>query len=143
MSNYIRQVFPITIWIKKYSKTKLIQDSFAGATLATIVIPQALSYAILANLPPIYGLYATISSSICQFLFGVSPFSSLGPFAVVSLMTGDAILSIAMEITPSRTNSTFMAYNTFSDEYPLLIPIAELLTLSVGLILLLVMATRY
>ena len=63
-------------------------DFCAGLTVAFTLIPQALSYAALANLPAINGLYTAILPSTCYVFFGSSMQLAVGPVAVVSLMTG-------------------------------------------------------
>ena len=52
------------------------------------MIPQGLSYAGLANLPAIYGLYTAILPSATYVFFGSSMQLAVGPVAVVSLMMG-------------------------------------------------------
>ena len=64
-------------------------DFCAGLTVAFTLIPQALSYAQLANLPAINGLYTAILPSTCYVFFGSSMQLAVGPVAVVSLMTGN------------------------------------------------------
>ena len=46
--------------LSDYSLDKLKSDLFAGITVGTILIPQGMAYALLAGMPPIYGLYASI-----------------------------------------------------------------------------------
>lgn len=71
-----------------------------------------------------------------QFLFGINPYMSLGPFAVISLMTGNALLSCAQllngaaELTAGDSNPWVI--------YELIIPLSEILTLSVGILLLII-----
>ncbi|KAJ3345998.1 hypothetical protein HDU91_007168 [Kappamyces sp. JEL0680] len=103
-----------------------------------------MSYGLLACLPPEYGLYATVVSAIAHLLFGISPYQSVGPFAVVSLMTGNALLSTAMKITPVlnvtlEIEDAFVPYEAF----PLIFPLNEFLTLLVGLLLLAILLTGF
>jgi high affinity sulfate transporter 1 len=65
----------------------------AGISVAATLIPQVLSYANLANIPPISGLYSVILPIICYVLFGTSPQVSVGPVSVVSLLTGVVVQS--------------------------------------------------
>jgi hypothetical protein len=66
----------------------LYADIAAGITVSLTLIPQALSYATLANLPPINGLYAAILPSAAYTFFGTSMQLAVGPVAIVSLLVG-------------------------------------------------------
>lgn len=61
----LQYVFPILQWAPKYSLNLLKYDVLSGITIATLAIPQGISYAKLANLPPVMGL-CEYSCSICQ-----------------------------------------------------------------------------
>ncbi len=52
--------FPFLIWLKEYQISFLRSDVIAGLTVAVVLIPQAMAYAMLAGLPPVYGLYAAM-----------------------------------------------------------------------------------
>ena len=69
----------------------LIADFCAGLTVALTLIPQALSYAQLANLPAINGLYTAILPSTTYVFFGSSMQLAVGPVAIVSLMVGTLV----------------------------------------------------
>ena len=56
------------------------------------MIPQGLSYATLANLPPIYGLYAAILPSATYTFFGSGLQLAVGPVALVSLLMGELMV---------------------------------------------------
>lgn len=144
ISRIAENVFPFLRWLKSYSLTTLFQDALSGATLASILIPQAMSYAMLAALPPVAGLYSTVFSALAHLVFGISPYQSLGPFALVSLMTGNAIMSMALTLqTVSNSTSSLHAQQ---DEpwvtYPILIPLSEILTVTVAMILFLMFLTK-
>ena len=70
---------------------KLAQDMIAGMTVALTLIPQSLSYASLANLPPINGLYSSILPSAAYIILGTSMQLAVGPVAIVSLLMGKLI----------------------------------------------------
>eukprot|EP01099_Mayorella_cantabrigiensis_P005267 TRINITY_DN414_c0_g2_i1.p1 TRINITY_DN414_c0_g2~~TRINITY_DN414_c0_g2_i1.p1 ORF type:complete len:528 (-),score=105.36 TRINITY_DN414_c0_g2_i1:704-2287(-) len=72
----------------------VVSDFMAGLTVALTLIPQGLSYAGLANLPAINGLYAAILPSATYTFFGSSMPLAVGPVAVVSLMTGEMIAEL-------------------------------------------------
>ena len=91
-------------------------------------------------LPPVFGLYSTVLSAFAHFIFGINPFQSIGPFALVSLLSGDVSLSqaIALNGTISENNSRM---SEPWEMYPFLIPISDLLTLTVSIILFLMLLT--
>ena len=53
-----------------------------------MVIPQSLAYALLAGLPAVVGLYASILPQLVYTLFGTSRTLAIGPVAIIALMTG-------------------------------------------------------
>jgi SulP family sulfate permease len=71
----------------KPGKKDLINDFIAGAVIALMIIPQGMSYALLAGLPPIYGLYASTLPVFLASLAGSSRYMQTGPVAMVSFMT--------------------------------------------------------
>jgi hypothetical protein len=76
----------------------IFADIWAGITVGLTLIPQGLSYATLANLQPIQGLYAAIVPSAMYTFFGSSLQLAVGPVAVVSLLTGQ-IVSYAPDLS--------------------------------------------
>ena len=72
--------------LKEYNSNSLRCDFIAALTVAVLIIPQGMAYAVLAGLPPIYGLYACLLPLIIYPFFGSSPFLSVGPVALVSVL---------------------------------------------------------
>lgn len=70
-------------------------DLVAGATVALVLVPQALAYASIAGLDPVYGLYAAVAAPIAGALVGSSPYLQTGPVAVTSLLTFGALAPLA------------------------------------------------
>ncbi|MES2126334.1 MAG: sulfate permease [Pseudomonadota bacterium] len=83
-------------WLRHYRRTLLAGDIGAGIVVAMMMIPQGMAYALVAGLPPVVGIYASILPPICYALFGSSMTQSVGPMAIVSLMTGAAIGPLAV-----------------------------------------------
>jgi len=77
--------------IKKY----LREDLLAGLTVAILGIPQAMGYALLAGVPPIYGLYTSFIPLLIYPLFGSSPYIIMGCAAIPSMMVKSSISSMA------------------------------------------------
>ncbi len=85
----------VPAWVSTYRAAWLRDDAAAGATLAVMLIPQAMAYASLAGLPPITGLYAGLVGLLAYAVLGSSSHLSFGPVALVSLLTAAAIDPLA------------------------------------------------
>lgn len=79
--------FPIVKWLPKYRLDALQSDVIAGLTVGLTVIPQGLAYANIAGLEPQYGLYSAFMGCFVYCLMGTSKDITLGPTAIMSLMT--------------------------------------------------------
>ena len=84
-------VLPLLGWIRSYDRDAAAKDGLAAVIVTLMLIPQSLAYAMLAGLPPVTGLYASILPLLAYALFGTSRTLSVGPVAVVSLMTAAAL----------------------------------------------------
>jgi SulP family sulfate permease len=92
-----RQWLPAVVWMRTYNNRRLAEDLVAACIVAIMLIPQSLAYALLAGLPPEMGLYASILPLILYAIFGSSRVLSVGPVAVMSLMTAAALGSLALD----------------------------------------------
>ncbi len=95
----LRQFFPILRWGPQYDRRDLRSDVAAGVTVAAMLVPQAMAYALLAGLPPEVGLYAATVPVLVYALFGSSRQLAVGPVAIVSLLTATALAPIVDEGT--------------------------------------------
>lgn len=95
----LSQYFPILEWGRTYNGTILTNDLIAAIIVTIMLIPQSLAYALLAGLPPVVGLYASILPLVAYAIFGTSRTLAVGPVAVVSLMTASAAGAIAAQGT--------------------------------------------
>ncbi|MFZ9396266.1 MAG: SulP family inorganic anion transporter [Erythrobacter sp.] len=86
---------PILEWARSYNGATLTSDLVAALIVTIMLIPQSLAYALLAGLPPVVGLYASILPLIAYALFGTSRTLAVGPVAVISLMTASAAGAVA------------------------------------------------
>lgn len=84
---FLAQYIPILEWGRQYAVPKFRDDLLAAIIVTIMMIPQALAYALIAGLPPQVGLYASILPLLLYSLFGSSRGLSVGPVAVLSLMT--------------------------------------------------------
>ncbi|MCF8883577.1 sulfate permease [Erythrobacter sp. SN021] len=90
---------PILEWGRTYNRNVLTDDLMAAVIVTIMLIPQSLAYALLAGLPPVVGLYASILPLVLYAVFGTSRTLAVGPVAVISLMTASAAGAIAEQGT--------------------------------------------
>ncbi len=85
----------MTAWFAKYSKYLAGRDLGAALVVVVMLVPQSLAYAQLAGMPLQAGLYASILPLVAYAVFGSSSTLSVGPVAVISLMTASALAGLA------------------------------------------------
>jgi sulfate permease, SulP family len=91
MNSHLRKWIPALDWALSYKKHDLQGDMTAGVTTAVMLIPQAMAYAMLAGLPPVIGLYASIVPLLVYALLGTSRQLAVGPVAMVALLVSSGI----------------------------------------------------
>lgn len=89
------RAIPIVETLRGYRKEDLRGDLVAGLTTAIMLIPQGMAYAMLAGLPPIYGLYASLIPLLIYAVFGTSRQLAVGPVAMVSLLVAAGVGQLA------------------------------------------------
>ncbi|KHN32600.1 Putative sulfate transporter 3.4 [Glycine soja] len=87
----LQYLFPIFHWAPNYNLTLLRSDLISGLTIASLAIPQGISYAKLANLPPILGLYSSFVPPLIYSLLGSSRHLGVGPVSIASLVMGSML----------------------------------------------------
>ncbi|CAN1174063.1 Sulfate transporter 4.1, chloroplastic [Linum perenne] len=93
---FIERLFPCFRWIRSYRWRDDFQvDLLAGLTIGVMLVPQAMSYAKLAGLEPIYGLYTGFVPIFVYAIFGSSRQLAIGPVALVSLLVSNVLKGIA------------------------------------------------
>ena len=112
----LKKIIPILEWLPNYNKSLFKDDLVAGIIVGIILIPQGIAYALIAGLPPIYGLYCALAPQVMYAIFGSSRQVAIGPVAMDSLIVATGVSTLAL---------------AGSDSY---ISIAILLALLVGLI---------
>ncbi len=89
----------IPTWLRQYQLSALPTDVIAGLVVGVLVIPQSLGYAVLAGLPPVYGLYAAIVPVLVYAWIGSSNVQAVGPVAITAIMTASSLHPYANEGT--------------------------------------------
>jgi SulP family sulfate permease len=121
---WLAEFIPALEWLRNYQQLFLRNDLQAGLTVGALLVPQGMAYALLAGLPPIYGLYASTLPLIIYALIGTSRQLSVGPVALDALLVATGVGALAQ---------------AGSDQF---VHLAILLALMVGLIQLLMSVLR-
>lgn len=91
MKERLARYLPCLEWARQYDREAAGKDGLAAAIVTLMLIPQSLAYAMLAGLPPVTGLYASILPLVAYTLFGTSRTLAVGPAAVLSLLTASVL----------------------------------------------------
>ncbi|SFR91040.1 high affinity sulphate transporter 1 [Halomicrobium zhouii] len=94
-------MLPVLEWLPRYDTSRLRLDVVAGITVAAVLVPEALAYASLANLPPETGLYAALLSVSAYFLFGTSRQLVVGPTSALAILLASGVGAVAGGSTAS------------------------------------------
>lgn len=99
-NNRIVRLLPFLAWLSEVSRVTLRADLMAGLTGAVIVLPQGVAYAMIAGLPPQYGLYTAIVTAIVASLFGSSRHLVSGPTAAISIVVFSVVSGVVSPDSP-------------------------------------------
>ncbi|KAG2722972.1 hypothetical protein I3843_02G129500 [Carya illinoinensis] len=87
-------LFPVFQWGSEYNVSLLRSDVISGLTIASLAIPQGISYAKLANLPPVVGLYSSFVPPLIYAILGSSRHLGVGPVSIASLVMGSMLSEV-------------------------------------------------
>ncbi|GMP56341.1 hypothetical protein CsSME_00020872 [Camellia sinensis var. sinensis] len=96
---------PILEWAPRYTFDFFKADVVAGITIATLAVPQGISYATLANLPPIIGLYSSFVPPLVYAMLGSSKDLAVGTVAVASLLIASML---GKEVNPNQNPKLYV-----------------------------------
>ncbi|NWU62799.1 S26A9 protein, partial [Pterocles burchelli] len=100
-------LFPILAWLPKYKiKDYILPDVLGGLSAGTIQVPQGMAFALLANLPPVNGLYSSFFPLVTYFFLGGIHQMVPGTFAVISIIVGNICHELAPESDFQYINQT-------------------------------------
>lgn len=86
---------PCVLWLRTYKIREYLHwDLLAGLSVGAMVIPQGMSYAKLAGLPSVYGLYGAFLPCWFYALLGSSRQLAVGPVAVTSMLLASGLSDI-------------------------------------------------
>lgn len=104
----LKRLLPIMSWLPAYRRGDLGNDLVAGLTVAVMLVPQSMAYALLADLPPVVGLYAALIPPAVYAFFGTSRQLAVGPVAMDSLLVAMAVGSLVKAGTPEYLAAAIM-----------------------------------
>uniref|UniRef100_A0A7M4F574 Solute carrier family 26 member 3 n=1 Tax=Crocodylus porosus TaxID=8502 RepID=A0A7M4F574_CROPO len=114
MKKIALSLLPITSWLPAYRfKEWMLSDIVSGVSTGLVAVLQGLAFALLANVPPSYGLYTAFFPVIIYFFFGTSRHISVGPFPVLSLMVGDLVTRL---VPDDLGNSTLTNVSSIDEQ---------------------------
>lgn len=97
---------PLLHSARHYSVGKFRRDVVAGLTVSVVELPQAMAYALIAGVPPQYGIYSSIIQGVLGALFSSSDHLTTGPTNTQSLLIASAISATAVD--PAGRPETYL-----------------------------------
>ncbi|XP_065414103.1 prestin isoform X3 [Chrysemys picta bellii] len=137
--SHLYSFLPILKWLPRYPvKAYLLGDIVSGISTGVMQLPQGLAYALLAAVPPVFGLYSSFYPVFLYTFFGTSRHISIGTFAVISLMIGGVAVREAPDemfniMESNSTNSTDLLEN-YKARDAMRVKVAVAVTLLSGII---------
>ncbi|MBU2787024.1 SulP family inorganic anion transporter [Acidithiobacillus sp. VAN18-1] len=98
---WLYRLLPFLRWWPQVNNRSLRADIIAGLTGALIVLPQGVAFAVIAGLPPHYGIYAAIVPAIIAALWGSSWHLVSGPTTAISIAVYESIVTHATPGSPA------------------------------------------
>ncbi|XP_068650201.1 sulfate transporter 3.1-like [Aristolochia californica] len=102
---WLQYFLPFLEWAPRYMFSDFKSDLVSGITIASLAIPQGISYAKLANLPPILGLYSSFVPPLVYAMMGSSKDLAVGTVAVASLLIASML---GKEVSPVENPSLYL-----------------------------------
>jgi high affinity sulfate transporter 1 len=99
---------PAAGWLSSYDRSWLKADAIAGLTTAAVVLPKAMAYATIADLPPVVGLYTAFLPMAVYAVLGTSRLLSLSTTTTIAIL-GAAAMGGVLQAHPGASPVTVTA----------------------------------
>ncbi|MGB6375860.1 MAG: sulfate permease [Syntrophobacteria bacterium] len=93
---FLRSMLPIIAWLPSYKRAWLRTDIMAGLAVWAMTVPQALAYAGIAGVPPVYGLYTVPLAMVAYAFFGTSRTLCAGPESAIAIISAVTVGALAL-----------------------------------------------
>eukprot|EP00249_Psilotum_nudum_P008382 c21236_g1_i1 orf=334-2367(-) len=123
---WLHLLLPCSRWMRSYQLQYLRDDVLAGVSVGTMIVPQAMSYAKLAGLHPIYGLYSGFIPVFAYAIFGSSRQLAIGPVALVSLLVSNSLTKL-VDTEKVQTEEAMQYYSELAVLLALIVGVMECL----------------
>lgn len=95
IAGLLKRYFPILTWLPHYRKQWLSLDLIAGLTVWMVIVPEAMAYAGIANVPPLMGLYTVPLPLFLYAILGSSRLMVVGPDSATALISASVVGALA------------------------------------------------
>lgn len=105
----MRKYLPFIQWFPGYTYKDIPKDLLAGITVGIVLVPQAMAYAMIAGLPPVYGLYASLIPLLIYVVLGTTGALAIGPVAIDSLLVAIGLGALSLSDGEYISMAIFLA----------------------------------
>jgi high affinity sulfate transporter 1 len=114
----MKRFVPILSWLPNYDRSWLRADLIAGFTLWGLVVPEAMAYAGVADLPPQAGLYTLVVALLVYAILGTSRHLVVQATSATAALLASAVMTVMLS-TASVEGADPNAYPAYASAFVL------------------------